>query len=183
MDGRRHRAVANRGVLAAQRRRYARMANNVLNPAGLPNKNYHKLSEKKLEEFYKNNSSKNFSTTTNIAVDAISETRQGAKSTSSKRGSSKRHVRSINLSKTATNGLAYVQKASNPASIDISCSSCGRAIRWQANFCPSCGETVEFPTRTFLLAYRCKRPIFEGKEKEYDYAKKFKIEHPLSVRW
>ena len=126
------------------------MANNVLNPAGLPNKNYHKLSEKKLEEFYKYNSSKNFSTTTNIAVDIISETRQGAKSTSSKRGSSKRHVRSINLSKTATNGLAYVQKASNPASIDISCRSCGRAIRWQANFCPSCGETVEFPTRTFL---------------------------------
>ena len=126
------------------------MAQNVLHPVGLPNKNYHKLSEKKLEKFYKDNSSKNFRTTTNIADDIMPETRQGAKSTSSKRGKEKRHVRSIVLSKTATNGLAYVQKVSNPASIDISMGAAAVQIRWQANFCPNCGETVEFPTRTFL---------------------------------
>ena len=85
------------------------MANNVLNPAGLPNKNYHKLSEKKLEEFYKYNSSKNFSTTTMLPLHHF-RNRQGTKSTSSKRGGSKRRVRSINLSKTATNGLAYDRK-------------------------------------------------------------------------
>ena len=33
-----------------------------------------------------------------------------------------------------------------------------------SHFCPSCGETVEFPTRTFLLALDANDP-FEGKEK------------------
>ena len=122
------------------------MSQNVLHPAGLPQKNYHKLSEKQLEQFYKNNTSttkiNNNNTNSNIPVN------KNGRSTTSKKGS--KNVRSISLSKTAASGLAYVQKINNPASIDISCHKCGRAIRWQANFCPNCGESVAFPTRTFL---------------------------------
>ena len=91
------------------------MSQNVLHPAGLPQKNYHKLSEKQLEQFYKNNTSttkiNNNNTNSNIPVN------KNGRSTTSKKGS--KNVRSISLSKTAASGLAYVQKINNYLKLNI----------------------------------------------------------------
>jgi hypothetical protein len=100
------------------------MSHSLLNPQAVAPKNYHKLSEKKLKQFYTNNTS-----TTSVNNKHIGQI-QSRTTTSKKNANNNNSVRSISLSRTAASGLAYVQKVVNPATIDISCKSCGRAIRW-----------------------------------------------------
>ena len=100
------------------------MSHGLLNPQAVAPKNYHKLSDKKLKQFYTNNTS---TTNVNNKHNVYNKSRTSTSRKNSKNNSS---VRSISLSKTAASGLAYVEKVTNPATIDISCKNCGRAIRW-----------------------------------------------------